>query len=91
MSERKRILYILPQPYLVPRGSSFRAMATVDVLAELGYQVDLLCYPFGKDPRNKKYSIARSANPFSFSSVKIGPSWQKIVLDIPLDGKTLEY
>ena len=84
MSERKRILYILPQPYLVPRGSSFRAMATVDVLAELGYQVDLLCYPLGNDPRNKKYSIARSANPFSFGSVKIGPSWQKIVLDIPL-------
>ncbi len=80
----KRILYILPQPYLLSRGSSFRAQATLNALAELGYQVDLLCYPLGIDPKNRQYAIHRSRRPPFLSSVKIGPSPQKIIFDIPL-------
>jgi glycosyltransferase involved in cell wall biosynthesis len=80
----KKILYILPQPFLLSRGSSFRAQATVNALAELGYQVDLLCYPLGIDPKNRKYTIHRSRRPPFLTSVKIGPSPQKIVFDIPL-------
>lgn len=79
-----RVLYILPQPYLLSRGSSFRAQATVNALAELGYQVDLLCYPLGIDPKNRKYTIHRSRRPPFLTSVKIGPSPQKIIFDIPL-------
>ena len=80
----EKILYILPQPFLLSRGSSFRAQSTVNVLAELGYDVDLLCYPLGIDPKNRKYTIHRAARPPFLSSVKIGPSPQKILFDIPL-------
>lgn len=80
----KRILYILPQPYLLSRGSSFRAQATVNALAELGYRVDLLCYPLGIDPKHRQYTIHRSYRPPLLTSVKIGPSPQKILFDIPL-------
>ena len=59
-------------------------MATVDVLAELGYQVDMLCYPLGNSPQNRQYTIFRSYGPASVQSVKIGPSPQKVLLDIPL-------
>jgi glycosyltransferase involved in cell wall biosynthesis len=79
-----KVLYILPQPYLLPRGSSFRAMSTVDGLAQLGYEVDVVCYDIGKDPPNKRYAIHRSARPFGISSVKIGPSPAKVLFDIPL-------
>ena len=79
-----RILYILPQPFLLSRGSSFRALATVNALAELGYQVDLLCYPLGIDPKKRQYVIHRSRRPPLLTSVKIGPSPQKIIFDIPL-------
>ena len=79
-----KILYILPQPFLLSRGSSFRALATVNALAELGYQVDLLCYPLGIDPKKRQYAIHRSRRPPLLTSVKIGPSPQKIIFDIPL-------
>ena len=80
----QKILYILPQPYLLSRGSSFRALATVNALAELGYAVDMLCYPLGVDPKKKKYAIHRSMRPPLLHSVKIGPSPQKVFFDIPL-------
>ena len=79
-----KILYILPQPFLLSRGSSFRAMATVNALTELGYQVDLLCYPLGIDPQKRQYAIHRSRRPPLLTSVKIGPSPQKVIFDIPL-------
>lgn len=79
-----KVLYILPQPYLLPRGSSFRAMATVDGLAHLGHAVDVLCYGLGQDPPRKAYAIHRAARPLGFKSVKIGPSPAKILFDLPL-------
>lgn len=79
-----KVLYILPQPYLLPRGSSFRAMATVDGLSALGHTVDVVCYDIGKDPSKKAYAIHRSARPFGITSVKIGPSPAKILFDVPL-------
>lgn len=79
-----KILYILPQPFLLPRGSSFRALATVNALVELGYEIDVLCYPLGEDPKNPGLAIHRSRRPPFLHSVKIGPSPAKILFDIPL-------
>ena len=79
-----RILYILPQPYLLSRGSSFRAMATLNALSDLGYQIDLLCYPIGLTPEAHGYHVYRSLRPFLPGSVKIGPSLKKVFFDIPL-------
>lgn len=79
-----KILYILPQPFLLPRGSSFRALATVNALVELGYEVDVLCYPLGQDPKTPGLTLHRSRRPPFLHSVKIGPSPAKILFDIPL-------
>lgn len=59
-------------------------MATVDALAGLGYEVDMVCYGIGQDPAGRKYTITRAARPFGMQSVKIGPSPSKILFDIPL-------
>ena len=69
-----KILYILPQPFLLPRGSSFRALATVRALVELGYEVDVLCYPLGEEPKTAGLTLHRSWRPPLLHSVKIGPS-----------------
>lgn len=79
-----KILYILPQPFLLPRGSSFRALATVKALVELGYEVDVLCYPLGEEPKIAGLTLHRSWRPPFLHSVKIGPSPAKILFDIPL-------
>ena len=76
-----RILYILPQPFLLPRGSSFRALATLDALTELGYAVDLLCYPIGPDPKGRKFRVFRCGRPPFLTAVKIGPSPRKLLFD----------
>lgn len=79
-----KVLYILPQPFLLPRGSSFRALATVKALVELGYDVDVLCYPLGEEPKTAGLTLHRSRRPPFLRSVKIGPSPAKILFDIPL-------
>lgn len=84
MCRHMKILYILPQPYLLPRGSSYRAQSTVDALAELGHDVDMLCYPIGSDPAQKRYAIHRAARPPGMKSVRIGPSPGKVLMDMPL-------
>ena len=43
----KRILFISPQPFFVERGSPIRAMQCLRAMAGAGYEVDILCYPFG--------------------------------------------
>lgn len=82
-----KILYILPQPYLLSRGSSFRAKATIEALVELGHQVDVLCYAMGKTPPGARYALYRAAHPPGVRAVKIGPSPAKILCDVPLAWK----
>ncbi|HMO51134.1 MAG TPA: glycosyltransferase [Kiritimatiellia bacterium] len=79
-----KLLYVLPQPYLLSRGSSFRAQATVEALVELGHDVEVLCYGLGNDPRMRSYAIHRAWRPPGIRAVKVGPSLTKIVCDIPL-------
>ena len=83
-TSRATVLYLLPQPFFQPRGSSFRALATLEAIAGLGYQVDLLCFPLGADPKDKAFTIFRSGKPPFFASVPVGPSPRKLVFDIPL-------
>ncbi len=54
----------------------------VEILAEAGYEIDLLAYPFGEEVELEGVRILRSPGIFGISSVPIGPSWQKIVLDV---------
>ncbi|MDA0578448.1 MAG: hypothetical protein O3B24_10165, partial [Verrucomicrobia bacterium] len=43
----KRVLFIAPQPFLEWRGSPLRVSFNLRALTELGYEVDLLTFPFG--------------------------------------------
>lgn len=81
----KHILYLLPQPFFLTRGSSFRALATIKAVLKLFCFIDILCYPMGampveleRDPRCRAY---RSKSIFHVNSVKVGPSFKKIYLD----------
>ena len=44
-----RILMISPQPYFESRGAPFCVHQHIKALIALGYQVDLVTYPIGKD------------------------------------------
>ena len=86
----KKILYILPQPFLTPRGSSFRALATVKAITALGIEVDLLTYPIGKDVSIERLNLIRWWCFPKFEAIKIGPSFKKFLMDIPLFFKSAQ-
>jgi len=80
----KRVLFITPQPFLANRGSPLRVKSEVEALLSLGYELDVLCLPFGDDLSNPGLRIYRSWKIPGASEPTVGPSWQKIVLDVPL-------
>jgi len=85
----KRVLFITPQPFLANRGSPLRVRSEVEALLTLGYQVDVLCLPYGTDWEKPGIRIHRSWTIPGIGEPAVGPSWQKIALDIPLTLKSL--
>ncbi len=88
-SSSKKILFITPQPFLADRGSPLRVKSEIESLSALGYELDILCLPFGKDFELSGVTLHRSMRIPGMSEPVVGPSWQKIVLDIPLSLKGL--
>jgi hypothetical protein len=43
-----RILMLAPEPFLEPRGTPFSVYHRIKALLALGYEVDLVTYPIGK-------------------------------------------
>ena len=79
-----RILMIAPEPFLEPRGTPFSVYHWAKALVTLGYEVDLVTYPMGKQVTLPGLRIYRApALPF-IREVKIGPSLAKIPLDLLL-------
>ena len=54
------------------------------MLGELGYSVDLVTYPFGRDVPLPNLRIFRSLRPPFIRGVRIGPSKVKLLLDLLL-------
>ncbi len=81
MKSSKKILFISPQPFFTERGSPLRIHCTLSALSALGYEVDLLAFPFGDDIKIRGMRIFRGARPFNIRNVPIGPSWRKLALD----------
>ena len=54
---------LAPEPFFEPRGTPFSEYHRIKVLGELGYEVDLVTYPFGRDVRMSHLRIVRSARP----------------------------
>ena len=75
---------ILPQAFFEPKGTSFSTFNRLSVLSELGYKVDLLTYPVGKDLSLKNINIFRIPNILFRKRVRIGPSWIKLIFDLVL-------
>lgn len=79
-----RVLMIAPQPFLEPRGTPISVYQRLSGLAALGHRVDLLTYHLGEDVQIPNVTIHRIPNVPCIQRVRVGPSWQKLVLDILL-------
>jgi glycosyltransferase involved in cell wall biosynthesis len=73
---------IAPEPFFEPRGTPFSEFFRISALCELGHRVDLVTYPLGKDVHIKGLTIYRSAGIPGIRTVKTGPSFLKVILDI---------
>jgi glycosyltransferase involved in cell wall biosynthesis len=84
-----RILMIAPEPFFSPRGTPFSVYYRTMALAGLGHEVDIATYHIGRDVRVPGVRVHRiPAVPF-ISSVPIGPSAPKLLLDAVLFVKGL--
>lgn len=79
-----RVLFLSPQPFMIPRGSPYRVCATLQGLAALGFEVDLICYPIGSSIDIPGVRIIRSLRTCWSSSVPTGPSLSKLMYDVGL-------
>lgn len=77
-----KALVIAPQPFFSPRGTPLSVYYRILVMAELGVEVDLLVYGQGQDVEIPKVRIIRIPRFARSGEVKIGPSLQKLFLDI---------
>ena len=75
---------LAPEPFFEPRGTPFSEYHRLKALSELGYRVDLVTYPFGRDVTMPGLRIYRCSRPPFVRGVRIGPSAAKIVLDVTL-------
>lgn len=80
----RRILVVAPQPFYEDRGTPIAVRQVLEALGELGHEVDLLTFPVGSDVAVRGLRIFRCGNPLGFSSVPIGLSWRKLILDASL-------
>lgn len=79
-----------PQPFYEDRGSPIAARHVLEALAELGCEVDVVSFPFGRTVDLPGVRYYRVANPLGFRSVPIGFSLRKLFLDVLLVAKVLE-
>ncbi|GAK61709.1 glycosyl transferase, group 1 family protein [Candidatus Vecturithrix granuli] len=79
-----KILMIAPEPFFQPRGTPFSEYHRLKALSKLGHEVDFITYPIGENVDIARVTIYRSLKLPFVDNVKIGPSFVKILLDIPL-------
>jgi glycosyltransferase involved in cell wall biosynthesis len=84
MMMKKKVLFVVSQPYFQWRGSPIRVGFDVQALAELGYQVDLLVPPFGEDRPIPDVTVHRVRNLPGVRGLAIGPSIPKLFFDVLL-------
>ena len=72
---------LAPEPFFEPRGTPFSEYHRIKTLGELGHHIDLVTYPVGRDVELPNLRIFRAVRPPFVSTVRIGPSVTKLVLD----------
>jgi glycosyltransferase involved in cell wall biosynthesis len=85
-----KILMIAPQPFFEPRGTPISVRQRVTGLSKLGHQVDLATYHVGEDIDLPNFTIFRTPKISTIRTLKVGPSWQKIPLDVLLFFKSFK-
>lgn len=79
-----KILVVAPHPFFSPRGTPFSVYYRTLVTAEQGAQIDLLTYGTGQDVDIPGVRIVRIPRVRWLEPVPVGPSWQKLLLDLPM-------
>ncbi|MHB0999891.1 MAG: glycosyltransferase [Armatimonadota bacterium] len=78
-----RIALISPQPYIETRGTPMAVHRMVSILADLGHEVHIITFPFGRTPEAHPLVNIHRCKPFPFiKNVKIGFSSAKLLMDI---------
>ena len=75
---------LAPEPFFEPRGTPFSEYHRIKALCELGYRIDLVTYPLGRDVTMPNLRIFRCLKPPFVKNVRIGPSAVKLLLDAML-------
>jgi glycosyltransferase involved in cell wall biosynthesis len=78
------MLVLVPQPFFTPRGTPFSVYYRTLVTAEQGVEIDLLTYGPGEDVDIPGVRIVRIPRLRVVEPVPVGPSWTKLLLDIPM-------
>jgi glycosyltransferase involved in cell wall biosynthesis len=76
-----RILVVAPQPFYQDRGTPIALRHVLEALVELGYEVDLICFPLGRAIDLAGVHHQPVSNPLGFKSIPIGFSLKKLFLD----------
>ncbi len=84
-----KILMVAPEPIFEPRGTPLSVVGRLKALSDMGYRVDLVTYPMGKDIHLPGLKIERIPRILGIRKIQIGPSLKKIPLDICLMIKTV--
>jgi len=84
-----KILMITCFPFFASRGTPIAVKSRLEVLSELGHEVDVVAYHVGDDVEIPGIKIFRIVNIPFIKEVPIGPSLKKIFLDIFVFFKTL--
>lgn len=83
-----KILEIITVPFFTPRGTAFSSLERTKALARMGHTVHVLTYPIG-DPINVENVYVHRIPRLPFiTSIQMGPSFKKLILDVSLAIKT---
>lgn len=81
---KARVLVVTPQPFFEERGTPIAVAHTLRALVELGYEVDLLAFPMGREIDLPAVHVMRCGNPLRIRKVQVGFSARKLALDVSL-------
>jgi glycosyltransferase involved in cell wall biosynthesis len=79
-----KILMLVPEPFLAPRGTPVSIYFRIKALSELGHKIHLITYHLGEDVDLENVKIHRIPRLFFIQRIKIGISMTKILLDFLL-------
>jgi glycosyltransferase involved in cell wall biosynthesis len=84
-----RILMVSPHPVYTPRGTPISVLNRCRALGALGHEVELVTYPIGEDVAVEGLRYRRARALPGAGSVGVGPSPQKLALDLAVGASAL--